>query len=48
MSKSSIDYAELAGLNIALAALKHLPKPSEKECAVIQWLEQRVKELESK
>ena len=48
MSKSSLDYTELAGLNIALAALKHLPKLSEKECIVLQWLEQRVKELELK
>lgn len=48
MSKSSLDYTELAGLNLALAALKSLPKLNDKECAVVEWLEQRVKEIQSK
>lgn len=46
MCKSSIDYAELAGLHIALANLKTPPKPNTQ--VIIDWLEARIRELESK
>jgi hypothetical protein len=44
--KSSIDYAELAGLRIALSNLAiHLRPDTE---VVINWLRSRIKELEKK
>lgn len=46
MSKSSIEYAELAGLQIALANLKIPPKPNTQ--VIIDWIEARIRELESK
>lgn len=48
MSKSSVDYAELAGLNIALAALKYKSKQTNEECIVIHWLQERIRFLEQK
>lgn len=42
--KSSIDYAELQGLKIALSNAQYL-KINE---IVLDWLEKRIKELESK
>jgi hypothetical protein len=46
MSKSSIDHAELAGLKIALNNLKYPPKPDTQY--IMSWMEDRIKELESK
>jgi hypothetical protein len=44
MSKSSIDYAELAGLTIALASAKLQNTPAE----VITWLNTRIEVLKAK
>lgn len=46
MSKSSMEYAELVGLQVALANLKTPPKPNTQ--AIISWMEDRIKELENK
>ena len=46
MSKSNIEYTELAGLKIALSNLKHPPKPNTQ--VIISWMEDRIKELEEK
>ena len=48
MSKSSLEYAELAGLKLALGSLKLLPQPTNEQCIVIEWIEQRVKVLQEK
>jgi hypothetical protein len=48
MSKSSLDYAELAGLELALGSLKLLPQPTNEQCIVIEWIEQRIKFLQEK
>lgn len=46
MSKSSVEYAELAGLHYALANLKTSPKPNTQ--VIIDWMEERIKFLEQK
>lgn len=46
MCKSSVDYAELAGLHIFLAHLKYPPKPDTQ--MLINYVEQRIKFLEQK
>jgi hypothetical protein len=46
MAKSSMEYTELAGLQIALANLKTPPKPNTQ--VIISWMETRIKELENK
>jgi len=46
MSKSSMEYTELAGLTIALANLKTPPKPNTQ--TIIDWMQARIRELESK
>lgn len=48
MSKSSIDYSELAGLSVSLARLSCKPNKSNEEGIVITWLTQRLDELRSK
>lgn len=48
MSKSSIDYSELAGLSIALSRLGCKPSQTNEEGLVIAWLTLRVTELSSK
>jgi hypothetical protein len=40
MAKTSLDYAELAGLRIAIK--------NAKDEAVVFWIRQRIKDLESK
>ena len=44
---SSIDYAELAGLNITLGVLKLQGTKSAEAAAAEKWLVERVKKLES-
>lgn len=44
---TSVDYAELAGLNITLSALKLESDKSEEAIAAEKWLVDRVKKLES-
>lgn len=44
---SSIDYAELAGLNITLSVLKSVSDKSDEAIAAEKWLVERVKKLES-
>lgn len=46
MPKSSIEYAELTGLMIALANLQHSPKPNTQ--VIIDWMRVRINELEKK
>ena len=49
MSRSnltSIEYTELAGLQIALANLKNLPKPDTQY--IMDWMRGRIQELETK
>jgi hypothetical protein len=50
MAKSSLDYTELAGLNIALANLQVVDITYQDEgwVAVIDWMKQRIKQLSSK
>lgn len=50
MAKTSIDYAELAGLNIALKNLEciDITYQDENWIAVTEWMKQRIKELSSK
>lgn len=43
--KTSLDYSELAGLKIALSNAQVNPQAHE---IVIDWLKQRIKELEKK
>jgi hypothetical protein len=48
MCKSSIEYAELSGLKIAKANLEITPieYQDEQYVNIIEWLSQRIKELE--
>lgn len=46
MKKSSVDYAELAGLKIALSNLEYSQKPDTQ--VIIDWMKSRIKELEQK
>jgi hypothetical protein len=46
MTKSSIDYVELAGLRVSVSNLETFPKPDTQ--TVIDWMKARIKELESK
>jgi hypothetical protein len=46
MSKSSTDYAEIAGLKLALNHLIANPEPSTQ--SVIDWIKLRIAELEKK
>ena len=48
MSKSSIDFSEIAGLAIALSRLGCKPNHSNEEIVVLAWLSARVSELRSK
>ena len=48
MSKSSLEYAEKMGLEIAYQNLKILPKPSNEQYIIIEWLGKRIKELDKK
>lgn len=48
MSKSSIDYAELSGLSIALSRLGCKPSKTNEDAVVIAWLSSRADELRSK
>ena len=50
MSKTSIDYAELAGLNIALKNLEcvDITYQDEQWVAVTEWMKQRIKQLANK
>jgi hypothetical protein len=41
-----MEYTELAGLHNALANLKANPEPNTQ--VVIDWIEERIKELENK
>lgn len=45
---SSVDYAELAGLNIALSNLLVNQKESNEESVVIDWIRRRIQQLNSK
>jgi hypothetical protein len=44
-NKSSTDYAELAGLRIALSNIKVNSRDSLNELSVIEWLNRRIQEL---
>jgi hypothetical protein len=46
--KSSIDYVELQGLQIALQYLKSLKNPTDDELSVIRWIPDRLYELINK
>ena len=46
MSKSSTDYAEIAGLKLALNHLIASPAPNTQ--IVIDWIKSRIAELEKK
>jgi hypothetical protein len=46
MAKSSVEYAELAGLIIALGNLQTPPRPNTQ--VIIDWMRARIKELEAK
>lgn len=50
MSKSSLDYTELAGLNIALHNLSAVGITYQDEdwIAVTEWLKKRIKQLQTK
>lgn len=48
MSKSSIDYSELAGLATALSRLSCKDNISIEEGIVMSWLNTRINELRSK
>lgn len=48
MSKSSIDYSELAGLNIAISRLSAQSTLSEHDKIVYSWMESRVQALKNK
>lgn len=50
MAKSSIDWAELAGLNIAFKNLECVDETYQDEqwVAVTEWMKERIKELSSK
>lgn len=45
---TSIDYAEVAGLNISLSYLESRKNKSNEEAIVAEWLRQRIIELKSK
>lgn len=45
MSKSSMDYSEIAGLDVALARLACKQDKTETDSIVIYWLTQRLQEL---
>jgi ribonuclease HI len=46
MPKSSNEYAELAGLTLALENIQNPPKPNTQ--SIIDWMKARIRELESK
>lgn len=48
MSKTSLDYAEIAGLQLALQYLKTLKNPTDDELSVMRWIPDRLYELKSK
>ena len=48
MSKSSIDYSELAGLNIAISHLSAQSTLSEQDKIAYRWIESRVQALKNK
>lgn len=48
MCKSSVDYAELFGLRIAVSNLALRTQRTVEENTVKQWLEQRIRFLEQK
>jgi hypothetical protein len=48
MTKSSIDYCELAGLNIAHSRLGCKSDKTNEEAVVMAWLNARINELRSK
>lgn len=48
MSKSSIDYAEVSGLSIALSRLNCKSDKSNEEGIVVAWLTARIAELNAK
>ena len=48
MSKTSLDYAEIAGLQLTLQYLKTLKDPTDDELSVMRWIPDRLYELKSK
>jgi hypothetical protein len=46
MPKSSIEHTELAGLIIALGNIQNPPQPNTQ--SIIDWMRERIRELESK
>lgn len=48
MTKSSIDYSEIAGLDIAQSRLGCKSDKTNEEGIVMAWLVNRIKELRSK
>jgi hypothetical protein len=46
--KSSVDYIELQGLQIALQYLKSLKNPTDDELSVTHWILARIYELTNK
>lgn len=50
MAKSSLEYTELAGLNIALGNLQSVDVTQQDEdwVAITEWMKQRIKQLTSK
>lgn len=48
MTKSSLVYAELAGLQLALQNLKLIKDPTDDELSVMRWIPDRIYELNRK
>ena len=42
---SSLEYAEIAGLQLALQHLKSLKNPTDDELSVMRWIPDRIYEL---
>ena len=47
-NKSSLEYTEQMGLEIAYSDLKTLKQPTNEQCIVLDWLKKRIKELREK
>lgn len=45
---SSLDYAEVAGLNLTLSALNSRKTLTNEEANVAEWLRQRISDIQSK
>ena len=45
---SSLDYAEVAGLNLTLSTLKSRKTLTNEEAIVAEWLRQRISDIQLK